>query len=400
MHKQQAQETMRVIEKNMTAEKKLKLEFLLNEIVDTYFALEIGKDTYEPYVRLCLDYWTTYFDLENVSVIFDPDLQLENSNFSLNNIITISEKIKNPVTNFDLATRFFMLCAHECAHLDDYNNKRSFYYDSVTYKKNCIYPLSTLLLSYQKANLEKRLLDYRRTKFPNSPKMDEEISNCAYAIYLNNSIEKYAREIDLKAADIFENKISNKYNLLKMQFPTKNKFLQQKVVCTKAYIKKKINERKNNDNFIAHYINNKSQPFFVLYNELLQILPQQVCNIKELLNKDMPNNNQINQHMVFCWEVINLQALETCYNQKIIDQIKPIIMSMKSEYSALLQAMILSIDKKTTKSNLDNYLAKLAQKETLMGEEKQAKEQILAYNFSNQYIATKFQQLRNQYLQK
>ena len=73
MHNKQAQRTMQRIEKNMSAEKKQRLEFFLNEIVDTYFALEVGKDNCVPLVELSLKYWTTYFGLNGTTIVYEQN---------------------------------------------------------------------------------------------------------------------------------------------------------------------------------------------------------------------------------------------------------------------------------------------------------------------------------------
>ena len=342
MQKQQAQETMRVIEKNISTEKKQKLELLLDEIVDTYFALEVGKDNCVPLIELSLKYWTTYFGLDGTTIVYEQKHSHTTATAEfLKNKIWFSPLFQEKLSNLNshILPTIFGLVAHECTHIVDFFLKQSHTYC----EKHRTNPDPNQTLVKQ---LKNRLLEYRQTKYPSSLSYFE-IEIHAEMIYLNMHSERYAREFETKANNMFQGAVNIKAN--------QPKFQEKIELCNKT-LNSNYENKQHDEKLINTYLSNPKSSFSVLYNELLEELPQKVQEFVYLEN----NNQNAEKCRDFCAEVLNMQALPEFYNQEIIDTVKPQIQSLHSSNGEFVQAILLGVDKKTTKKDLDQYISHLA----------------------------------------
>ena len=376
MHKQQAQETMRVIEKNMTAEKKLKLEFLLNEIVDTYFALEIGKDNCKPLLELCFEYWTTYFNLASATLEYNATLDKGSMCADV-----IKSKIKiTPIyqktlskSNYYILPTTFGLMAHECSHIMDFYHHLSHDVDE-NHKLTNPTPEQQLV-----RELTNRLIEYRQAKYPYSYD-DSEIKIFADMIYLNIHHERYAREFELYADKVFQNAVNQKSG--------KSEF-QEKIDMCNDILNFDYQQRNSDDKLIPHYLNNPKKSFLVLYNELLQELTKQVEQFVYAANHNKPTQ----EYEQFICEMLNLQAMPQFYNQEIIDEIKPHIQSLDHKSGDYVQSILLGVDKKTTKKDLDNHIKNVVEKDDKL-------HKIMFQYFDYDYLSKTYTNFKNKTQEK
>lgn len=357
MHKQLAESTMRNIEQKMSPEKKQELENIKNEVIDSFFKLRIGRDTYKEFVDFCFNYWQTYFDLKDITVVLDPDMPLTNG--SCNAIfreIVLSSHINDRIKTIKIAPQIFLTVAHECAHLHDKYNRRSFSYDPITYKTTNAEPVQQGV-----RELRERLLKQRAIKLPQKPELDKDIISYSHMIYLNMRNERYAREFHKKAYDVFQQAVNEKYNNSRNQF---NIFQNLKMKSRVKTLNKIINDdnriRGYNDYVIPYYLNDPQQPFAVLYNELLPTLPQKVEDMKKCSVFLQENSSLMKGYEQYCAEILNLQFLPQFYNQEIIDKIKPTIMSLPQNVGNRLQSLLLIANHNTTKQEVVSYVKQAA----------------------------------------